>query len=95
MFWKDPTPSPEEGSKLCPDDFPNWFPGVGNIGDLCRNNQTHGLNVGWNCPGDCVGIVAEVEPYCKMSSSDDSPCVCELCQQKCVEGKACVAGMQL
>ena len=41
---------------MCPDDFHNFTAGGGNVGDICRNEKLHQLNVGWNCPGDCVGI---------------------------------------
>ena len=72
-FKKDSTP---EQSSKCSADFPNFDPGNsknGNRGDLCRNEKIHGFNVGWTCPAGCVGI-ANAAPYCKMSSSDNSPC---------------------
>ena len=64
----------EQGSK-CPADFPNFDSGVSknNVGDICRNEKFHGFNVGWTCPAGCVGI-ANAAPYCKKSSSDNSPC---------------------
>ena len=75
MFWKDPTPTPEEGLKGCPDDFPNPDPGAGFKGDdVCRNEGKHGFNKGWTCPFECD---ADADPagynWCKMPDSDN-PC---------------------
>ena len=59
---------------VCPDNFPTLERHTeANHGDVCRNANSHGYNMGWVCPEGCKEKPNNA-PYCAMSASDNSPC---------------------
>ena len=60
----------------CPSSFPNLETHDDNNqhGDVCRNDQIDGFNVGWICPNECQPTEDKNAPFCQMSNSNNAPC---------------------